>query len=100
MPAAARRGDRLSTGHSCDSTSTLASPSQSKVYIQGRLAARRTDRTVSHDIRVGLSCVPHTASITRGSSKVFIVRLAAARVGDRVDSGSITSGSSKVFIGG
>lgn len=100
MPAAARRGDSLSTGHGCDGVSTLATPGQNKVFIQTRLAVRRTDKTVPHNIQVGISCVPHVASVNNGSSKVFIVGLAAARVGDSVDSGRITSGSSKVFIGG
>ena len=48
MPAACREGDSLSTGHDCVGVTTLAAPGQGKVKIQGKLAARVGDPTVSH----------------------------------------------------
>jgi len=38
--------DPLNTGHGCDSTTTLATPSQSTVFAEGLLVSRKTDPTV------------------------------------------------------
>ena len=99
MPAIARHGDTLTTGHPCDGTSTLAAPGQSKVRVEGLLVARLGDSTVVHNHLVEDVCVPHVETIKAGSSKVFVAGSAAARVGDAVDLGAITSGSSKVMCG-
>lgn len=99
MPAAAREGDSVATGHLCDTVTTLDTPGQDSVYINGILACRLGDLTVVHDIKSGDACVPHTAPISSSSSTVYIVSALAARLGDSCDAGSITSGSSNVFIG-
>jgi uncharacterized Zn-binding protein involved in type VI secretion len=39
MPAAARLGDPITTGHACDGTSTIAGALISKVKIDGIIAA-------------------------------------------------------------
>jgi len=100
MPAACRKGDSLTTGHIRDSTTTLTTPAQSTVYINGILAARKTDSTVAHGFPPEPPCNPHVASVNAGSSTVFIVGKEAARIGDSADFGAMTSGSSDVYIGG
>lgn len=99
MPAAARQGDSVITGHGCDGTTTLAIPTQSTVRINGKLACRKDDLTVTHTLPAGNQCVPHVASINAGSSTVRIVGKAAARVNDSADAGYISAGSSNVSIG-
>jgi len=99
MPSACRKGDSLSTGHGCTSTTTLDTPGQGTVFINGILAARQGDPTVSHTTSPPL-CPAHVANVNVGSGNVFICGSNAARVGDSADAGSMTSGSSNVFIGG
>ena len=105
MPGISRRGDTLTTGHLCDTTSTLAVPGQNVVYVEDALVARKGDNTNSHNTQTGTDefgdpiCTPHTASITGSSSKVYVVNELVARIGDAVDAGSLTSGSTKGFSG-
>lgn len=98
MPKVCRKGDPLSTGHLCDTTSNLNTPGQGSVFANGILVARKGDRTETHDIPAGV-CVPHTASITGSSSTVRVAGKFVARVGDGVDAGALTDGSSNVFAG-
>ena len=100
MPAACREGDSLSTGHDCVGVTTLAAPGQGKVKIQGELAARVGDPTVSHPFPPNPPCAPHVAAVNAGSGKVTIVGSPAARVGDSADAGAMISGAGKVTIGG
>jgi uncharacterized Zn-binding protein involved in type VI secretion len=99
MPAVAVEESTVATGHLCDVTTKLDTPSQSKVFVGGKLVACLGDKTVEHDIKVGLSCDPHTASISGSSSKVFIGGVGVARIGDACDAGTITSGVGTVIIG-
>lgn len=100
MPAAARESDSVTTGHGCDGTTSLDNPSgNSTVFIEGHLAARLSDPTVTHDILVGLVCVPHVEYIYGSSSTVYISGALAARLGDACDAGTISSGATTVFIG-
>jgi uncharacterized Zn-binding protein involved in type VI secretion len=99
MPASARKGDTVATGHLCDTVTSLDTPGQGTVYVNGILACRLGDLTVVHNINSGPICIPHTASISGSSSTVYIESVLAARLGDACDAGSITSGSSNVFIG-
>lgn len=99
MPGIARQGDSVATGHLCDTTTSLAAPGQSTVYVNGILACRLGDSTVTHDILVGAVCVPHTATIGGSSSTVYVAGSLVARIGDGCDAGSITVGSSNVFAG-
>lgn len=98
MPAACREGDSLSTGHGCTGTTTLDTPGQSKVKIDGKLVARVGDPTVSHPFPPSPPCAPHVAVVNAGSGKVVIVGSPVARVGDSADAGSMISGSGKVNI--
>lgn len=100
MPAIARETDSVSTGHDCDTITTLDSGStgnSSNVYITGLGVCCVGDKTVVHNIRVGISCTPHIETIKNGSSTIFISGKAVARIGDSCDNGVIISGSGNVF---
>ena len=99
MPAICRKGDSLSTGHICSSTTTLDTPGQSTVRANGILIARVGDPTVSHPFPPAPPCVPHVANVNAGSSTVRIAGAFVARIGDSADSGAMTSGSSNIFVG-
>lgn len=99
MPAAARLGDTISTGHGCDGTSTIAGALISKVTIDGIIAAVIGDAIAAHTIPSGAACVSHSATVGGSSSKVKFEGIYAARVDDGADAGTITSGSLKVLIG-
>ena len=99
MPAAARLGDTISTGHGCDGTSTIAGALISKVTIDGIIAAVIGDAIAAHTIPSGAACVSHSATVGGSSSKVKFEGIKAARFGDGADSGTITSGSPNVLIG-
>tara|TARA_B100000902_G_scaffold396965_1_gene459335 strand:+ start:440 stop:760 length:321 start_codon:yes stop_codon:yes gene_type:complete len=106
MPLICRQGDPLTTGHdNCDTTSTLDTPGQSTVYVEGKLIARKGDSTVSHNHQTGTDgegdpiCSPHTATITGSSSTVYVGGALVARVGDAVDDGTLTAGAEKVYCG-
>ncbi len=99
MPAVCRKGDSLSTGHICSSTTTLDTPSQSTVKANGILIARVGDPTVSHPFPPSPPCAPHVANVNAGSSTVRVAGQFVARIGDSDDSGQMTSGSSNIFVG-
>lgn len=99
MAGVAREGDSVATGHLCDTTTTLDTPSQTKVFVEGALVACQGDLTVTHNIKVGDACVPHVASISGATSTVKIGGISIAKLGDACDAGSITSAASTVFIG-
>ena len=100
MPAVSRKGDSLSTGHVCISTTTLDTPGQSTVFANKILVARITDPTVSHINPPSPVCPAHVANVNVGSATVFAVGLAMARVTDSADLGELTSGSGNVNAGG
>ena len=99
MPAACRKGDSLSTGHICSSTTTLTTPGQSTVFANSLLMARVSDKTVPHPFPPNPPCANHTAAVNAGSSTVFVEGKALARVTDSADAGEMTSGSVNVFSG-
>ena len=99
MPAVCRKGDSLSTGHICSSTTTLDTPSQSTVKANSILIARVGDPTVSHPFPPSPPCAPHVANVNAGSSTVRVAGQFVARIGDSADSGQMTSGSSNIFVG-
>ena len=100
MPAVSRKGDSLSTGHICTSTTTLDTPTQGTVFANSILVARIGDPTVSHPFPPAPPCAPHVATVNAGSPNVFAVGIAVARIGDSADAGAMTSGSDTVFVGG
>ena len=100
MPAVSRKGDSLSTGHICASTTTLDTPGQSTVRANSILIARVSDPTVSHPFPPAPPCAPHVANVNAGSPNVYVEGLAVARIGDSTDAGAMTSGSGNVFANG
>ena len=48
MPKIARKTDSVNTGHGCTATTTLNTPGQSFVTVEGLLVARLGDPTVPH----------------------------------------------------
>jgi uncharacterized Zn-binding protein involved in type VI secretion len=98
MPAIARIGDSIATGHGCDRSTTLTGPS-GNVFVNGLGVERQGDPTVVHRL-TGRNCsVSHTAAVNAGSGTVFVNGKPIARIGDSADAGSITSGSATVFAG-
>lgn len=101
MKAAARIGlDKAYTGHLCSIIVPIQGSLQSSVYINGVNGAVVGDMLQPHKIKVGKKCLPHTAVINAGSSKVFFQGIPSARIGDSADMGSVTTGSPTVYIGG
>ena len=100
MPAVSRKGDSLTTGHICTSTTTLDTPGQGTCFANSILIARVSDPTVSHPFPPLPPCAPHVANVNAGSPNVFVEGLAVARIGDSADSGNMTSGSGNVFANG
>ena len=99
MPAISRKGDSLSTGHICTSTTTLDTPGQSTVRANSILIARVGDPTVSHPNPPNPPCPNHVANVNAGSGTVRVSGAFVARIGDSADSGTMTSGSSNIFVG-
>ena len=100
MPAVSRKGDSLSTGHLCASTTTLDTPGQGTCFANSILIARVSDPTVSHPFPPVPICAPHVANVNAGSPNVFVENKAVARIGDSTDAGAMTSGSGNVFANG
>jgi len=99
MPAVSRKGDSLTTGHICITTTTLATPSQDTVYAVGKLVARIDDLTVAHPYPPSPPCANHTSTVKAGSATVFCEGKKVARVTDSADLGALTSGAGTVFAG-
>ena len=100
MPAVSRKGDSLSTGHICSSTTTLDTPGQGTCFANSILIARVSDPTVSHPFPPLPPCAPHVANVNEGSPNVFVEGKAVARITDSADAGEMTSGSGNVFANG
>ena len=100
MPAVSRKGDSLSTGHICTSTTTLDTPTQGTVFANSILVARIGDPTVPHPNPPAPPCPAHVANVNAGSPNVFAVGIEVARIGDSADAGAMTSGSGNVFANG
>ena len=100
MPAVSRKGDSLSTGHICASTTTLDTPGQGTCFANSILIARVSDPTVSHPNPPAPPCPDHVANVNAGSPNVYVEGLAVARIGDSTDAGAMTSGSGNVFANG
>ena len=102
MPGVTRDGDATTTGHGCNTTTTVTGPS-TDVFCNSKGVERKTDPTAAHTIPNSANppvCVSHSgAVINAGSSTVFVNNKAIARIGDSCDSGAITGGSTTVFAG-
>lgn len=98
MPAVARKDgvDTVSTGHSCDSETTTDEGSDN-VFFNGIGAVRLGDYNRSHDILVGVACVPHRVALSTASPDVYVNGRRIGRLGDSYGSEVITSGSPNIF---
>jgi len=100
VPAVSRKGDELTTGHICATTTTLDTPKQRTVFANKKLIARITDKTIAHPFPPSPACVNHTAQVNVGSETVFVEGLKCARVEDSADAGELKEGSDNVNAGG
>ena len=101
MAGVTRTGDATTTGHGCDTTTTVIGPS-TDVFCNSKGVERKGDPTAAHTIPNSASppvCVPHSSVINAGSGTVNVNGKPIARIGDSCDGGSITGGSSNVFAG-
>ena len=103
MAGVTRDGDATTTGHGCNTTTTVTGPS-TDVFCNSKGVERKTDPTAAHTIPNSASppvCVSHSgAVINAGSDTVFVNGKSIARIGDSCDAGAITEGSTNVFAGG
>jgi len=98
MKAVARKGDTISTGHPCNSTTKCGS-SKSSVTINSLEVHYVKGKTETHLWRVGDKCPPHTASLNSTGTKVFVEGAQIAKVGDSYKQcGTISKGSPNVFV--
>ena len=97
---AVREGDTLVTGHGCDGFTVLFLSLVRTVKANGIYGAVAGTPTVSHEIRVGLLCVPHIAFLNEGSTNVKIGGIPWGRVGDSADNGAMILGSPNVLVNG
>ena len=101
MPSVATNGSACTTGHGCDTTTTVNGGSDN-VIIDNKGVARKNHPLASHTIPQGPNCIPHpNQKVNEGSASVFVNGEPIARVGDSVDiGGQITSGEGNVVAGG
>ena len=100
MPAISRKGDSLSTGHICTSTTTIASSNtDGTVKANGINIIVVGAPTVSHPNPPSPPCTNHVANLNAGSGTVRVNSIAVGRIGDSADAGAMTSGSGNVFSG-
>ena len=100
---AVRTGDPLTTGHGCNSTSTLATSLITTVRANGILGAVKGTPVSPHTIPNDddpPECVSHSAELNKGSLNVLIGGIPWGRVGDSADFGEMTDGSLNVLVNG
>ena len=110
MPRVARVGDSITTGHLCDTTSTISSSGHAtNVYVNSRLVAVQGGPISPHTIESqrGVqppgpptnpsTCIPHSAVVIGSSTTVRANGRFIARQDDRADEGKIEDGSPNVF---
>lgn len=94
----ARVTDTISTGHGCDTVSTIKGHAE-KCFAEGLAIARKGDVITTHNVPSGKKCVPHVVNIKVGSAHVFVEGKEIARKDDAVDNDKITGSATKVFAG-
>lgn len=95
---AVREGDSLTTGHICATTTTLDTPGQGDVYIEGVLVARKGDPTVSHPFPPSPPCAPHVATVGHGSPNVYVHGKKVGYITGPADLGAMTSANGTVRV--
>ena len=98
---AVREGDPLSTGHGCDSVTTLAISLVRTTRANSIFCAVQGTITVTHLVPPNVPpCGSHAAFLNTGSSNVKIGGIPWGRVGDSADAGAMISGSLNVLVNG
>lgn len=95
---AIRETDGLTTGHLCAATTTLDTPGQGDVYIEGLLVSRRGDPTVAHPFPPVPACVPHVASVGHGSPTVYVHGQKVGYITGPADAGAMTGSNGTVYV--
>ena len=98
---AVREGDPLTTGHGCDSVTTLLLSPNKTTRANGIFCAVQGTITVVHEVPpIVIKCSTHAAFLNTGSPNVKIGGIPWGRVGDSADSGAMISGSVNVLVNG
>lgn len=101
MPAVARVGDLISTGHGCAISAPIAGPGASNVFVNGLPAAINGSPIALHEINnpnPEPPCIPHPGQVVNTASiTVYANGIGIARNLDSADAGAITQGSPTVF---
>ena len=98
---AVREGDPLTTGHGCDSVTTLLTSPNRTTRANSILCAVVGTITVVHQVPPNIPpCKTHAAFLNAGSPNVNIGGIPWGRVADSADSGAMISGSLNVLVNG
>ena len=98
---AAREGDPLTTGHGCDSVTTLLTSPNKTTRANSIFCAVQGTITVTHLVPPNVPpCGSHAAFLNTGSPNVSIGGIPWGRVGDSADAGAMISGSLNVLVNG
>ena len=98
---AVREGDPLSTGHGCDSVTTLLTSPNKTTRANSIFYAVQGTITVTHLVPPNVPpCGSHAAFLNTGSPNVKIGGIPWGRVGDSADAGAMISGSLNVLVNG
>ena len=98
---AVREGDPLTTGHGCDSVTTLLLSPNKTTRANGIFCAVVGTITVVHEVPPKvITCATHAAFLNTGSPNVKIGGIPWGRVGDSADAGAMISGSLNVLVNG
>ena len=98
---AVREGDPLTTGHGCDSVTTLLTSPNKTTRANSIFCAVQGTITVPHLVPPNVPpCGSHAAFLNTGSPNVSIGGIPWGRVGDSADAGAMISGSLNVLVNG
>ena len=98
---AVREGDPLTTGHGCDSVTTLLTSPNKTTRANSIFCAVQGTITVTHLVPPNVPpCGSHAALLNAGSPNVSIGGIPWGRVGDSADAGAMISGSLNVLENG
>ena len=98
---AVREGDPLSTGHGCDSVTTLALSLVRTTRANSIFCAVQGTPTITHLVPPIIPpCSSHAANLNIGSPNVRVGGIPWGRVGDSADAGAMISGSVNVLVNG
>ena len=98
---AVREGDFLTTGHGCDSITSLAISLVRTVRANGIVGAVLGTPTVVHEVPPDIPpCQTHSSTLKQGSPNVLIGGIRWGREEDSADAGAMLTGSLNVLVNG